>query len=158
MTVANKVVYNGNMLIDLTEDTATADDVMVGKTFHLANGARGTGTLKNAKLGTGYGTCNSWTASDGCVVTLADYERVTGGIISVQFSLSDGVPAGAYLNVNGQGRAKIKHEGADIKADVIGAGDTAVFMYDGTYYRLLSVDACVISDTELTALETKLGL
>lgn len=39
----NKVVYGNDTLIDLTEDTATADDVLNGKTFHLKNGVRATG-------------------------------------------------------------------------------------------------------------------
>lgn len=41
----NKVVYGGNTLVDLTEDDVTANDVLLGKSFHLASGARGTGTL-----------------------------------------------------------------------------------------------------------------
>lgn len=41
----SKVVYDGNTLIDLTGDTATASDVAVGKTFHLASGVQATGTL-----------------------------------------------------------------------------------------------------------------
>lgn len=40
----NKVVYGGNTLIDLTEDTATVSDVAQGKTFHLASGAQATGS------------------------------------------------------------------------------------------------------------------
>lgn len=44
----NKVVYGNDTLIDLTEDTATADDVLNGKTFHLKNGVRATG---NASIG-----------------------------------------------------------------------------------------------------------
>ena len=46
----NKVVYGNDTLIDLTEDTATADDVLNGKTFHLKNGVRATG---NASIGDG---------------------------------------------------------------------------------------------------------
>lgn len=43
----NKVVYNGQTLIDLTADTAVASDVATGKYFHLATGERvqGTSTL-----------------------------------------------------------------------------------------------------------------
>ena len=43
----NKVVYNGQTLIDLTADTAIASDVATGKYFHLATGERvqGTSTL-----------------------------------------------------------------------------------------------------------------
>lgn len=41
----NKVILSsGETLIDLTNDTATASDVVQGKTFHLANGQRTTGT------------------------------------------------------------------------------------------------------------------
>ena len=43
----NKVIYDGNVLIDLTTDTAIATDVASGKYFHLATGERvqGTSTL-----------------------------------------------------------------------------------------------------------------
>ena len=40
----NKVVYDGNTLIDLTADTITAADVINNKTFHLKSGAPATGT------------------------------------------------------------------------------------------------------------------
>lgn len=40
----SKVAYDGHTLIDLTGDTATAADVAQGKTFHLANGEKTTGT------------------------------------------------------------------------------------------------------------------
>ena len=40
----NKVVYDGNTLIDLTADTVAATDVLSGKYFHLASGERVQGT------------------------------------------------------------------------------------------------------------------
>lgn len=40
----NKVVYGDQTLIDLTSDTATAEDVVEGKTFHDASGQLRTGT------------------------------------------------------------------------------------------------------------------
>lgn len=43
---ANKVVYGTLVLMDLTSDTATADDVAKGKTFHDKTGAQVTGTYK----------------------------------------------------------------------------------------------------------------
>ena len=43
-TANNKIVYNGNTLIDLTSDTAVESDVALGKTFHKANGMLATGT------------------------------------------------------------------------------------------------------------------
>lgn len=41
----NKVIYDGNTLIDLTADTATEPVVVEGETFHRADGAMVTGTL-----------------------------------------------------------------------------------------------------------------
>ena len=40
----NKVIFGGNALIDLTNDTDTAADVQSGKTFHLKDGSTTTGT------------------------------------------------------------------------------------------------------------------
>ena len=40
----NKVVYDGDTLIDLTSDTAVATDVLSGKYFHLASGQRVAGS------------------------------------------------------------------------------------------------------------------
>ena len=40
----NKVIYDGNTLIDLTSDTISANDVINSKTFHLPSGAVATGT------------------------------------------------------------------------------------------------------------------
>ena len=40
----NKVIYGGDVLIDLTQDDVTAADVASGKKFHLPSGATATGT------------------------------------------------------------------------------------------------------------------
>lgn len=42
----NRVDANGQTLIDLTNDTATAGDVLAGRTLHLASGAPATGTYR----------------------------------------------------------------------------------------------------------------
>ena len=42
--VYNKIIYGGNVLLDLTGDTATAADVASGKKFHDNTGAQVTGT------------------------------------------------------------------------------------------------------------------
>lgn len=41
---ANKIELNGEVLLDLTQDTVTEADVAEGKTFHLADGTPATGT------------------------------------------------------------------------------------------------------------------
>ena len=42
--IVNKVVYDGDVLIDLTGDTITPSDVINQKTFHKADGTTATGT------------------------------------------------------------------------------------------------------------------
>ena len=42
----NKITLNGETKIDLTQDTVTAEDVALGKTFHLNSGEIATGTLE----------------------------------------------------------------------------------------------------------------
>jgi hypothetical protein len=42
---ANKIELNGEILLDLTQDTATEADVAEGKTFHRADGVIATGTM-----------------------------------------------------------------------------------------------------------------
>lgn len=42
----NKITLNGETKIDLTQDTATAEDVALGKTFHLNSGEIAVGTLE----------------------------------------------------------------------------------------------------------------
>lgn len=46
----NKIVYNDETLIDLTEDTVTADDLDEGVTAHDASGQKITGTFKTSEL------------------------------------------------------------------------------------------------------------
>lgn len=43
----NKIVYNGNTLIDLTGDDVTAADVLSGKNYHGRDGEASQGTMNN---------------------------------------------------------------------------------------------------------------
>lgn len=52
---ANKIILNDEVLIDLTQDTATEEDVAKGKTFHKADGSMGVGTARGVELNIAYG-------------------------------------------------------------------------------------------------------
>lgn len=41
----NKVIYDGNTLIDITDTTATSGDVVSGKAFYAKDGTKTNGTL-----------------------------------------------------------------------------------------------------------------
>ncbi len=94
-----------------------------------------------AENGFGYGTCGTAASTKAKVVTLSSYVARTGGIIAVKFTYN--VPASATLNVNSQGAYNIRYKGSNITASVIQAGDTATFVFDGSYYHLLAIDVAI---------------
>ena len=95
-------------------------------------------TYSNASMGQGYATCTTAEATAAKAATLSSYSLQTGGIVSVKFTYA--VPANATLNVNAKGAKAIYYRGAAIPADIIKAGDTATFIYDGTQYHLIAID------------------
>lgn len=95
-------------------------------------------TYKPESLGGGYGTCSTAAATAAKTATLSGYYLVTGGTVSVKFTYA--VPASATLNINGKGAKQIYYRGSAIAANIIQAGDTATFIYNGSQYHLLAVD------------------
>ena len=104
-------------------------------------------TYTNAALGQGYGTCSTAAATVAKTVSLSSYSLTTGGVVSVKFTNS--VPANATLNVNSKGAKAIYYKGAKITAGIIGAGDTATFVYNGSYYHLVAIDNTATSSASV---------
>lgn len=48
----NKVIYGDQTLMDITDTTASSEDVLEGEVFYSANGARSVGTLGDATTST----------------------------------------------------------------------------------------------------------
>lgn len=105
-------------------------------------------TYSNASLGCGYGTCSTAEATTEKAVTLSSYTLATGGFVAVKFT--NAVPANATMNINSKGAKAIYYKGSAITANVIKAGDTATFVYNGTYYHVVSIDRDNNSDTKVT--------
>ena len=89
-------------------------------------------------IGIGYGTCSTASNTSAKVVTLSNYVLTKNGIVSVMFS--NAITGSATLNINSKGAKSILYRGVALTSGVIGAGDTATFIYDGTSYNLISVD------------------
>ena len=104
----------------------------------VSSGVDNNTTYSNVALGHGYATCDTAEATAAKVGTLSSYALTKGGIVAVKFSYA--VPASATLNINSKGAKSIYFRNAAITANIIKAGDTATFIYDGTYYQLLSID------------------
>lgn len=95
-------------------------------------------TYTNEKLGQGYATCATAAATAAKAATLSGYVLTKGGVVAVKFD--NAVPANATLNVNSAGAKGIYYKGVAISENIIQAGDTATFIYDGSKYHLLAVD------------------
>ncbi len=61
----NKVVYGAAVLVDLTEDTVSADNLLSGYTAHDKSGKAVTGTLSVQNCYTGTGIPSSSLGKDG---------------------------------------------------------------------------------------------
>lgn len=101
-------------------------------------------------LGFGYGVCSTAYITPAKVVSITDYALTRNGIVSVTFE--NAVPSSATLNVNSEGAKPIYHRGAAIANNVIFAGDTATFIYDGTNYNLIALDRIPVVSNETVTL------
>ena len=110
-----------------------------GTNYQLVGDLDTNTTYTNASLGQGYGVCSTGASTAAKTVTMSNYALVTGGIVSVLFTAS--VPANATLNINSKGAKEIWYRNGNITANIIEADDIATFIYDGTQYQLLTVDA-----------------
>lgn len=86
-----------------------------------------------------YGECTTSAATSAKVSAIANWQLKAGNIVSIKFTYN--VPASATLNITSTGAKAIYYNGATIKANIINAGNIATFVYDGTYYQLISINA-----------------
>ena len=98
--------------------------------------AKGLSSVDPEDIGFGYGTCTTASDTDAKIVTLADYVLTVNGFVAISFT--NAVNANATLNINNQGARPIYNKGVAIEDEVIEAGDTAAFVYDGTHYNLIT--------------------
>jgi len=111
---------------------------ITGGCWDMFYGYNANTTYSNASLGHGYAICNTAEETAAKTASLSSYSLTVGGYVGVKFT--NAVPASATLNVNSKGAKPIYFRGAAIGADVIRAGDLAVFLYNGSQYHLVSVD------------------
>lgn len=138
----NKVVLGSETLLDLSDDTATAEDVVSGKTFHLKSGAKATGTASyagspvaggNADISNGilYGTVDSTSTATVFTATVDGLTSLYDGVTVV---LHNGVvtsASGFTINVNGLGAKKCYNNLTNATQDttIFNIAYTMMFIY-----------------------------
>lgn len=111
-------------------------------------------TYTPQSLGFGFGTCSTAAATVEKAVTLANYNLVTNGYVSVKFT--NAVPASATMNINSKGAKAIYYKGVPITANIIKAGDLATFIYSGQYH-LVGIDRAVEGSASSTIISQTLA-
>jgi len=138
----NKVILGTETLLDLTEDTVQASDVAAGKSFHLASGARTTGTASYAGAPTNngnanvanailYGAVDSTSTSTAYTATVAGLDQLVDGTCVM---LHNGVvtsAAGFTVNINGLGAKKCYNNMTNATQDttIFNIAYTMMFVY-----------------------------
>ena len=115
-----------------------ATDVKIDNTSIVSNGIAG---ITQAKLGSGYATCTTEEATTAKVATLTNYKPITGGYVSVCFTKGFHKRANTTLNINAQGAYGVSFNSSYLDAGIVArSGEIVTFLFDGSYYRVLSVD------------------
>ena len=122
-----------------------------GTYFRYITSVSAASVAQSRGAGTWSGTCTTAASTAAKTSAITNYVLTTGSLVSIAFTYA--VPASATLNINSTGAKNIRYHGANITADLISAGDVATFMYDGSYYRLLTVDRSAASSYSNTGVD-----
>lgn len=97
-------------------------------------GSSGTANLIEPIL---YGTTNTAAGTQAKVVSISNFELVTGVTVAVKFTVTN-THATPQLNVNGTGAKSIKYRGGNLpSAATLTANRVYQFVYDGTNWELI---------------------
>lgn len=139
---SNAAASNGSVYINHIENGVIASTHNIsgyGGTV-VTSDASGNIVVSSGSVSTfvGYGTCDTATDTAAKIASVIGYGLSAGNIIGIKFT--NAVDANATLNISDTGAKSIFYRGIAIVADVIKAGTTALFIYDGTQYQLVAMD------------------
>ena len=126
------------MAVDRMINETQGNDI-IDKLSDIADNLEDVSAITPAKFGLGLAVCNTAADTAAKTATLANYVLTEGAPVSVTFTYAN-TASNATLNLNGTGAKPIFYKGSAIGNDIIVAGDTATFIYDGTNYKITNID------------------
>lgn len=94
---------------------------------------------ENADLGQAYGISSDNTNSAARTSSISGFKLKEGGIVAIKFTTGIST-TGPSLNISSTGAKSIYYHGSAPPRGTINTGDTVTFIYDGTYYHIISID------------------
>lgn len=95
-----------------------------------------------------YGECSTAAGTSAKTCTIQDFKLEAGAIVAIKFA--NKVGSSATLQINDTAAKALYFRGYAIVDGIINNGDVATFIYDGTNYKLISVDNPWKSRIEIT--------
>lgn len=124
----NKVIYEGRVLLDLTEDTVAPENLLAGATAHDSSGQRIVGTMIQSS---GIDTSDATATADDIVsgkTAYVDGEKVTGSMVSL---------TGSNPTV-GNGRVSLTKDSKDLTMifSNVSLSNASAYLKNGGSFRL----------------------
>lgn len=100
---------------------------------------------ENVELGQAYGVSSDNKNSAARTSSISGFRLKEGGIIAIKFTTDIDI-TNPSLNISSTGSKPIYYRGSALPRGTVNAGDTVTFIYDGTYYHVISIDKDDIVD------------
>ena len=100
---------------------------------------------ENTDLGQAYGVSSNNANSAVRSSSISGFKLKKGGIVAIKFTTDIDI-TNSSLNISSTGSKPIYYRGSALPRGTVNAGDTVTFIYDGTYYHIISIDKNDIVD------------
>lgn len=100
---------------------------------------------ENVDLGQAYGVSSDNKNSAARTSSISGFRLKEGGIVAIKFTTDIDI-TNPSLNISSTGSKPIYYRGSALPRGTVSAEDTVTFIYDGTYYHVISIDKNDIVD------------
>lgn len=94
---------------------------------------------ENVDLGQAYGISSNNSNSAIRTSSISGFKLKEGGIVAIKFTTDINI-TNPGLNISSTGAKPMYYRGSTLLRGTVNAGDTVTFIYDGTYYHIISID------------------